>query len=42
MIWQRTSELHRLRAALREYFPGALAAYADLELSGAVMLELRH
>ncbi|WP_285702201.1 IS110 family transposase, partial [Actinomadura sp. NBRC 104412] len=40
LIWERTRTVLRLRAALREYFPAALAAYADLGLSGADTLEL--
>lgn len=40
MIWERTRHLLRLRSALREYFPAALAAYAELELTGADALEL--
>ena len=30
MIWERTRHMLRLRSALREYFPAALAAFADL------------
>jgi len=30
MIWERTRHLLRLRAALKEYFPAALAAFTDL------------
>jgi hypothetical protein len=30
LIWERTRHLQRLRAALREYFPAALDAFADL------------
>lgn len=30
MVWERTRHLLRLRAALKEYFPAALAAFSDL------------
>lgn len=30
MVWERTRQLERLRQALREYFPAALAAFPDL------------
>ncbi len=30
MIWERTRHMQRLRNALREYFPAALAAFGDL------------
>src|SRR5690625_1314711 len=40
MIWERTRHLLRLRSALREYFPAALEAYAELELTGVDALEL--
>jgi transposase len=40
LIWERTRHTLRLRSALREFFPAALAAYADLELTGADTLEL--
>jgi transposase len=40
LIWDRTRHLLRLRAALREYFPAALAAYQPLGLTGADTLEL--
>jgi len=40
LIWERTRTMMRLRIALREYFPAALVAYADLTLSGADTLEL--
>ncbi|HEY2266039.1 MAG TPA: IS110 family transposase [Streptosporangiaceae bacterium] len=31
MIWERTREVQRLRHQLREYFPAALEAFADLD-----------
>ncbi|MFG2638460.1 IS110 family transposase [Streptomyces sp. NPDC048362] len=40
LIWERTRIFQRLRHALREYFPAALDAYADLTLLGADALEL--
>jgi Transposase/Transposase IS116/IS110/IS902 family len=40
MIWERTRHMLRLRTALREYFPAALAAYKPLGLTGADTLEL--
>jgi transposase len=40
LIWERTRHTLRLRSALREFFPAALAAYADLGLAGADTLEL--
>jgi transposase len=40
LIWERTRTFQRLRSTLREYFPGALAAYAGLELTSADALEL--
>jgi transposase len=40
LIWERTRHTLRLRSALREFFPAALVAYADLELTGADTLEL--
>jgi transposase len=40
LIWERTRTFQRLRSALREYFPAALAAYADLELTSNDALEL--
>jgi transposase len=40
LIWERTRHTLRLRTALREYFPAALAAYQPLGLSGADTLEL--
>ncbi|WP_190175550.1 IS110 family transposase, partial [Streptomyces nitrosporeus] len=40
LIWERTRTFQRLRSTLREYFPGALTAYASLELTSADALEL--
>jgi transposase len=42
LIWERTRHMLRLRAALRDYFPAALEAYAQgpLTLTGADTLEL--
>jgi transposase len=40
LIWERTRTFQRLRAALREYFPAALNAYADLTLTSTDALEL--
>lgn len=40
LIWERTRTFQRLRSTLREYFPGALTAYADLELTSTDALEL--
>ena len=40
LIWERTRHALRLRSALREFFPAALEAYADLGLTGADTLEL--
>ena len=31
LVWERTRHLLRLRSALREFFPAALAAFADLD-----------
>jgi transposase len=38
MVWERTRQVQRLRAALREYFPAALEAFEDL--AAADTLEL--
>jgi hypothetical protein len=38
LIWERTRQVQRLRAALREYFPAALDAFEDL--AAADTLEL--
>ncbi|MCX5309933.1 IS110 family transposase [Streptomyces sp. NBC_00154] len=40
LIWERTRTFQRLRCILREYFPAALAAYADLTLTSTDALEL--
>ncbi|MER7767048.1 IS110 family transposase [Kitasatospora sp. NPDC096140] len=40
LVWERTRTFQRLRSTLREYFPGALTAYASLELTSADALEL--
>ena len=40
LVWERTRHLLRMRSALREYFPAALEAYADLGLAGRDALEL--
>ena len=40
LIWERTRHMLRLRSALREFFPAALLAYADLGLTAADTLEL--
>lgn len=40
LIWERTRAMQRLRTVLREYFPAALEAYAELTLSGADTVEL--
>jgi transposase len=38
MIWDRTRHVLRLRSALREYFPAALAAFDDLDAPDALAL----
>ena len=38
MIWERTREVQRLRHQLREYFPAALEAFADLDAPEALDL----
>jgi transposase len=38
LIWDRTRHLLRLRGALREFFPAALAAYAELTAPDALEL----
>ena len=38
MIWERTREVQRLRHQLREYFPAALDAFADLDAPEALEL----
>ncbi|MET7313796.1 IS110 family transposase [Streptomyces sp. NPDC005571] len=40
LIWERTRTFQRLRSTLREYFPAALAAFADLTLTSTDALEL--
>ncbi|MCX5418994.1 IS110 family transposase [Streptomyces sp. NBC_00078] len=40
LIWERTRTFQRLRSTLREYFPAALNAYADLTLTSTDALEL--
>ncbi|MFE7333243.1 IS110 family transposase [Streptomyces sp. NPDC057565] len=40
LIWERTRTFQRLRNTLREYFPAALSAYADLTLTSTDALEL--
>jgi len=40
LVRERTRHLLRMRPALREYFPAALEAYADLTLAGKDALEL--
>ncbi|MGI5133461.1 IS110 family transposase [Streptomyces sp. CA-106110] len=40
LIWERTRTFQRLRSTLREYFPAALDAYADLTLTSTDALEL--
>jgi len=40
LVWERTRHLLRMRSALRDYFPAALDAYADLGLAGTDTLEL--
>ena len=34
LIWERTRQVQRLRAQLREYFPAALEAFEDLDAPG--------
>ncbi len=38
LIWDRTRHVLRLRSALREFFPAALAAFADLTATDALEL----
>ncbi|WP_433349918.1 IS110 family transposase [Microtetraspora malaysiensis] len=40
LIWERTRHMLRLRAALRDYFPTALAAYTPLGLTSMAVLIL--
>jgi len=41
LIWERTRQVQRLRYQLREYFPAALAAFADLDAPDALELLAR-
>jgi transposase len=41
LIWDRTRQLLRLRSALREFFPAALAAFDDLDAPDALELLAR-
>ena len=41
LIWERTRHAHRLRHALREYFPAALEAFEDLDAPDALELLAR-
>jgi transposase len=38
LIWERTRAVQRLRHQLREYFPGALEAFADLDAADTLEL----
>jgi transposase len=38
LIWERTRQVQRLRHQLREYFPGALEAFGDLDAPDALEL----
>ena len=38
LIWERTRAVQRLRHALRDYFPAALAAFADLDAADTLEL----
>lgn len=40
MVWERTRHMLRLRSALRDYFPAALAAYKPLGLTSDAVLRL--
>jgi transposase len=40
LLWERTRHMLRLRVALRDYFPAALAAYKPLGLTSDAVLEL--
>ena len=40
LIWERTRHMLRLRVALRDYFPAALAAYKPLDLTSDAVLRL--
>ena len=41
LIWERTRHAHRLRHALRDYFPAALEAFEDLDAPDALELLAR-
>ena len=41
LIWERTRQVQRLRAALREYFPAALDAFEDLAAADTLELLAR-
>src|SRR2546430_4027333 len=41
LIWERTRQVQRLRHHLREYFPAALEAFADLDAPDALELLAR-
>ncbi len=41
LIWERTRQVQRLRAALREYFPAALGAFEDLAAADTLELLAR-
>ena len=41
LTWERTRQVQRLRSALREYFPAALAAFEDLDAPDALELLAR-
>jgi hypothetical protein len=41
LIWERTRQVQRLRHQLREYFPAALEAFADLDAPDALELLAR-
>ena len=41
LIWERTRQVQRLRYQLRDYFPSALEAYADLDAPDALELLAR-
>jgi len=41
LIWERNRSVLRLRSTLREYFPAALAAFADLAAPGTLELLAR-
>ena len=38
LIWERTRQVQRLRHQLREYFPAAMEAFADLDAPDALEL----